>query len=217
MKIYTKTGDGGNTGLLGGVSVGKDHPIIDTVGAIDELNCVLGVALNALDLARATLLDVAPPVPKDATRSAQSTDPRNVSGEIRSVLVQIQNDLFDLGSRVAAALSAGSRVSDFGPDKSVAIEGWIDLHQEKLPPLTAFILPGGGATGSQLHLARAVCRRAERRLVSMMNQPGNREFQVEQIYLNRLGDLLFVLARAVNLADGVAETRWEATRSPSSP
>jgi len=192
MKIYTKTGDGGNTGLLGGIKVSKSHLAVETCGTIDELNSVIGVVGSHLE--------------------KNETDDNNPQSELINQLRQIQNDLFDLGSRVAACLSNTSRVADFGPGKPVELESLIDRYDATLPALTAFILPSGSAAGCQLHLARSVCRRAERRLVELLQSGVERDFPTEQIYLNRLSDLLFVLSRVVNRDAGVAETQWQVTR-----
>ena len=196
MKIYTKTGDDGNTGLLGGVKVSKSHLAIETCGTIDELNSIIGVVGSHLE--------------------TSATDDSNAQNELLKQLRQIQNDLFDLGSRVAACLtkvSDTSRSADFGPDKPVELESLIDRYDATLPALTAFILPSGSVAGCQLHLARSVCRRAERRLVELSLSVVERDFPTEQIYLNRLSDLLFVLSRVVNRDAGVAETQWQVTRA----
>jgi cob(I)alamin adenosyltransferase len=198
MKIYTKTGDGGNTGLLGGVKVSKSHLAVETCGTIDELNSIIGVVGSFLQTAAGT----------------DGVDSLKDDSQIALVkqLQQIQNDLFDLGSRVAACLSDGSRVADFGQDKPAELESLIDHYDATLPALTAFILPSGSIAGCQLHLARSVCRRAERRLVELSLSGVERDFPTEQIYLNRLSDLLFVLSRIVNRDAGVSETQWQVTR-----
>ena len=188
MKIYTKTGDKGNTGLIGGVNVPKNHPAIEACGSIDELNCSIGIVGSSLD--RSVALQQMP-----------------------EQLRQIQNDLFDLGSRVAACLSDARSVVAFDASKYERLESWIDQYDATLPPLTAFILPSGTLAGSQLHLARSVCRRAERRLVELSKGDLEREYSTELIYLNRLSDLLFVLSRAVNQEAGVAETQWQANKA----
>ena len=193
MKIYTKTGDDGNTGLLGGIKVSKSHLAVETCGTIDELNSVIGVVGSHLE--------------------KNGTGDNNPQSELLNQLRQIQNDLFDLGSRVAACLSDASRVADFGPNKPVELESLIDQYDATLPELTAFILPSGSVAGCQLHLARSVCRRAERRLVELSLSVVERDFPTEQIYLNRLSDLLFVLSRVVNRDAGVAETQWQVTRA----
>ena len=193
MKIYTKTGDGGNTGLLGGVNVSKSHLAVETCGTIDELNSVIGVVGSHL--------------------KKNETDHNNPQSQLLNQLRQIQNDLFDLGSRVAACLSDADRAANFSPDKPSELESLIDQYDATLPALTAFILPSGSVAGCQLHLARSVCRRAERRLVELSRSDVERDFPTERIYLNRLSDLLFVLSRVVNRDAGVAETQWQVTRA----
>jgi cob(I)alamin adenosyltransferase len=167
MKIYTRTGDSGETGLFGGRRVAKDEPRIEVCGTIDELNCVLGLV-----------------------RAEQPAEP------IDALLERIQHELFEIGAEVAGAESA----ADTGHVKT--LEDAIDRFDAPLEPLEGFILPGGGRTAAGLHLARAVCRRAERRLVTLIRQceqdhdPNRKISPVATAYLNRLGDLLFVLARA---------------------
>ena len=182
MKIYTKTGDQGETGLLGGIRVNKSHLAIEVCGSLDEANSLIGVGVSF-----------------------------GLPEVIALQLTQIQNDLFDLGSRVAACLSDASRPAQFPVANIEKLESWIDQAQSSVPPLTAFILPGGSPGGAHLHLARSVCRRAERRLVSLVEAGVKQELSVELIYLNRLGDLLFVLARSANQLAGVTETKWSAS------
>ncbi len=189
MKIYTKTGDQGETGLLGGIRVPKSHLAIEVCGCLDETNSLIGLVQCHLG-------------------SAENENCRIVSG----ALSQIQNDLFDLGSRVAACAGESSRPADFPTTRIEQLEQWIDQYQEQLPPLTQFILPGGGLAGSTLHFARSVCRETERRLVSLIESGVQRDLKDEMIYLNRLGDLLFVMARLVNLQEGSTETNWSVTR-----
>lgn len=186
MKIYTKTGDEGQTGLLGGLKVSKTHPAIEAVGTVDELNSILGFVATY-----------------------------RIGEALTTELAGIQNDLFDLGSRLAACLSDTNRVADLPESKIAALEQTIDRHDSTLPPLEAFILPSGCPASCQLHLARAVCRRAERRLVELLeSQDGlKRAFKTELIYLNRLSDLLFVLSRAVNQAQGITEQKWQVSKS----
>ncbi|HEX2878395.1 MAG TPA: cob(I)yrinic acid a,c-diamide adenosyltransferase [Polyangiaceae bacterium] len=186
MKIYTKTGDDGTTGLYGGERVAKDHPRITTCGALDELNAVLGGALCL------------PLEPDTAT-----------------TLAKVQNDLFTLGAELATpgdhtrkltARSAGVSAADIAE-----LEHVIDQKEAVLPALKQFILPGGSEAAARLHLARAVCRRAERALITL-----HREYPVRQevlIYVNRLSDLLFVLARFANHHQGVADVPWQAHSS----
>ena len=179
MKIYPRTGDGGETALFDGTRVSKADPRVDAYGAVDELNAVLGLA------------------------AAHGTD-EQVSG----FLTAIQRDLHAVGSRLAdPAHRIAPRVDKVTVDaRAVArLEGVIDLLEGELPPLTRFILSGGCAAGAALHLARTVCRRAERQVVSL--GPDAVEPEVLE-YLNRLSDLLFVMARAVNRRAGVPETPW---------
>lgn len=184
MKIYTKTGDDGETGLLGGIRVSKSHPGVEVVGCLDETNSLIGIVMS-----------------------------ETMPAEVRQMLTQIQNDLFDLGSRVAACATDTSRVAEFPPARSEQLESWIDQAQNDLPELKEFILPSGGSAGATLHLARSVCRRTERRLVDLMDSKVARGFSDELIYLNRLSDLLFVLARLVNQSCGQPETTWTVTRA----
>ena len=187
MKIYTKTGDQGETGLLGGVRVSKSHSAIKVCGSIDEVNSFIGLSRV-----------------------------ENQSASLNALLTQIQHDLFDLGSRVAACLSSSDRIPDFPPERVAELEKAIDQYDEELAPLKAFILPGGGRTGGTLHLARSVCRRAERQLVELINSETKTDLSLELIYLNRLGDLLFVLARYTNQLDRCPETEWNIGRQDKS-
>ena len=186
MKIYTKDGDAGETGLYGGSRVPKDAVRIQALGAVDELNAALGVALTLL------------------------TD-----AEIQSVVTRIQGELFELGADLATPLEQGNTVPRMQPSETARLEAEIDRFEAELAPLRHFILPGGSPGGAALHLARAVCRRAERPLVTLafsesLNPEAGR-------YLNRLSDHLFVLARLVNQRAGVPETIWERPPKPTSP
>lgn len=183
MKIYTKTGDTGDTSLFGGERVRKDHARIAAYGTLDEMNAVLGMA--RAELAR---VDSAPYEGLDA------------------LLRDVQNHLFDLGAELAASDSAKAG-SPLLTDEHVAeLEGAIDQNEAKLPPLREFILPGGSPVAATLHLARCVCRRSERALVTLAENAPVRELPLR--YVNRLSDLLFVLARVANQAAGTADTPW---------
>jgi cob(I)alamin adenosyltransferase len=179
MKIYTKTGDTGQTGLFGGPRVAKDDLRIEAYGSVDELNAVIG-------LARCEKL------PKD----------------IDSQLAQIQNELFDLGAELATPNPAAHHMTGLGSKQIEAIEQAIDRHEAALPQLREFILPGGCRAAAALHLARTVCRRAERRLVTLVRSSSAPVSPELTIYLNRLSDLLFVLARAANAAAGTPDVPW---------
>lgn len=186
MKIYTKTGDQGSTSLFGGERVEKDHQRLQTVGEVDELNAELGAARSALDAA------------------AESTD------EIDRLLAQIQNQLFDLGAELATPQPADQGTQLLGEAEVAALEAAIDRWDALLPPLKQFVLPGGTVAAARLHVARCVCRRAERSLVTLgRNEAVRPEITV---YLNRLGDLLFVLARTANHLAGRGDVPWQKTR-----
>ena len=183
MKIYTKTGDKGETGLLGGVRVSKSHLAIEACGSLDELNSLLGLAASYLNGA-----------------DAGNSDANGVLAEIKSAITQFQRDLFDIGSCVAACLSDTNRTSKLDSARSSELEKLIDRFEEKLPEMTAFILPDGSTAGCQMHHARSVCRRTERRLVELIElagQESNPSFQLdlsqELVYLNRMGDLLSLI------------------------
>jgi cob(I)alamin adenosyltransferase len=186
VKIYTKTGDSGETGLYGGVRVSKADARVATYGDVDELNAALG-------LARATL--------------HQSRDNDDLAG----MLEQIQRDLFALGARLAdPAHRIAGRVTKavVGADDITRLEGWIDTLDAVLPPLRRFILAGGAPAGAALHLARTICRRAERAMVALLAADAG-AFEPELlVYVNRLSDLLFVMARAANLRAGTPEIEW---------
>jgi len=179
MKIYTKTGDGGETSLFGGGRVPKDDARVEAYGAVDELNAALGM-VRALA-----------PVP-----------------EIDAELARIQAELFAVGAELATPVDARARGTLPGVrgEWAEALERQMDRWDAELPPLTAFILPGGSPVAASLHVARSTCRRAERRAVSLAHLASIDPAVV--IYLNRLSDFLFEAARAENMRAGVAETLW---------
>lgn len=179
MKIYTKTGDAGETSLFDSTRVSKADARVDAYGEVDELNACLGVARAA-----------------------------GVDADVAAIIEQLQKDLFALGARLAdpSARIAARVVKAAVTDADVQrLEQTIDRLESELSPLRRFILPGGSPAGAALHFARTVCRRAERRVVGLGTD------QVEPIivtYVNRLSDLLFVMARAVNQRAGAPETEW---------
>jgi cob(I)alamin adenosyltransferase len=179
-KIYTRTGDDGTTALGFGTRIAKDALRVDCYGTVDELNAALGVA-------------AAIPAPE----------------ELRADLARIQNDLFHLGSDlcVTEAEKASRPLPRIEQRHVQFLEERIDHWNELLPPLANFILPGGSAAAAALHVARTVCRRAERLLVALARQESVGEWTVP--YLNRLSDALFVLARAANRLAGVDEPLWD--------
>jgi len=177
MKIYTKRGDQGTTSLFGGTSIEKSHTRLHAYGTVDELNSVIGMALT-----------------------------NRLSGRGSEILIEIQKQLFVVGADLATLPSKKTKIERVGQAEIEQIESWIDELEEQLPQLTSFILPGGSAAGASLHLARTVCRRAERYAVQLMREEGISEDSL--IYLNRLSDFLFVLARFENLQSGSAEIKW---------
>jgi cob(I)alamin adenosyltransferase len=185
LKIYTKTGDAGETGLFGGVRVSKSDPRVAAYGDVDELNACLGMARAAL--------------------AAGGDD------ELVTMLEEIQRDLFALGSRLAdPARKIAERVTKAAvtPEDIARLEGWIDSLESVLPPLRRFILAGGSQGGAALHLARTVCRRAERAMVSLRHEDDDAFEGDLLVYANRLSDLLFVMARRANLRAGTPEIEW---------
>jgi cob(I)alamin adenosyltransferase len=181
-KIYTRSGDGGETSLWGGVRIRKNELRMETIGAVDEVNAALGVARVEL-----TRSGPAPP-------------------GIDEVLAQAQHRLFDLGAGLAAPTASDERFCAIHDSHVAELESQIDRYDAELEPLRNFILPGGAAAAAQIHVARCACRRAERRLVELAAADGMRGELIR--YINRLGDLLFVLARAVNKANQVDDVVW---------
>lgn len=181
LKIYTKTGDTGQTALFGGGRVEKDHPRVEAYGDVDELNACLGMARSVEMMPR-----------------------------IDEVLVPIQRDLFSIGALLATPdrdkMREQLQKARIDEARIGELERAIDDCERELDPLKSFILPGGTPKSSALHVARTVCRRAERRVVAL-----NREVQLPElvvIYLNRLSDLLFMLARVANRRAGAGEVTW---------
>lgn len=168
MTIVTKTGDNGDTGLVGGVRVSKADARIHAYGTVDELNAVLGVVL------------------------ADGSLPTSVA----EGLGRIQHQLFTLGADLATPLDSAIVTKRITAAHVDALEKWIENFEQALPALQKFILPSGTKSGAHLHLARTVCRRAERWMVSLQQHDGVNAQAL--VYMNRLGDLLFLLARAVN-------------------
>jgi cob(I)alamin adenosyltransferase len=179
VKIYTKTGDAGETSLFDGTRVSKTDPRVVAYGEVDELQASIGLAAAA-----------------------------GLDAELREIALALQRDLFALGARLAdPAHRIAPRVSKVvvNDDSIARLEHWIDDLERELPPLRHFVLAGGALPGASLHLARTVCRRAERAVLLL---GADTIESVVRIYLNRLSDLLFVMARAANHRAGVAETEW---------
>jgi len=196
LKLYTRKGDGGWTSLFDGTSVRKDHARLEACGSLDELSAAIGLVI------------------------AGGTD-----AVLLERLREIQSDLFVVGADLAVPPGSPARgkVPCIGADRVAQLEAWIDEACASLPPLNAFIHPGGTETAARLHLARAICRRAERAVVSALHETleekrghGSAEGSAEEppgagsevAYLNRLGDLLFAWARLANWRRGLADAAW---------
>lgn len=186
-RVYTRTGDGGETALVGGRRVPKDAPRIEAYGTIDELNAIIGLARVF-----------------NAERLKKGKDYRWLDEVFRS----IQNELFDLGSELATPDdSAYEGMHRVGEAQVTALEQLMDRCQKDLKPLKSFVLPGGGRVGGFLHQARTVCRRAERRVLALARVETISPWPLK--YVNRLSDLLFVLSRWVGHRLGETEYLWE--------
>lgn len=180
-RVYTRTGDDGSTGLADGSRVPKDSSRVEAYGEIDELNTIIGWARTIAD------------------------ESKNLS-ELSKQLASISNDLFDLGAELATPNMNTGVSTSITQSRITELESWMDKMNEDLPELRSFILPGGTQLNSVLHLARAVCRRAERSIVSLNR---NETIRPEVIgYVNRLSDLLFVMSRASLKAAGKEEFLW---------
>lgn len=177
VKIYTKTGDAGETGLIGGIRVRKNDIRIEAYGTVDELNACLGVART-----------------------------NSLSPSVGQILNQVQDDLFYAGAALATPNSGGRHSAGIEPEHVARLEAEIDEHDAQLEPLQHFILPGGTTAAAQLHLARTVCRRAERSVLSLSETQAVPPQII--VYLNRLSDLLFVLARYENKQTNTPDVRW---------
>ncbi|MFZ4575261.1 MAG: cob(I)yrinic acid a,c-diamide adenosyltransferase [Phycisphaerales bacterium] len=188
-KIYTKTGDDGTTGLVGGIRVSKDDPRVEAYGAIDESNAAVGLAVVQCD-----------------THAEAPT-----GAAIRGHLQLIQHDLFDLGADLATPVTPDEKPGSalrIIASQTDRLEATIDEFNEKLAPLTSFVLPGGTPLAAALHLARTIVRRAERHIVTLQRiEPANVSEESVK-YVNRLSDLLFVFCRAANF-NGTRDVLWK--------
>lgn len=181
MKIYTKTGDTGDTSLLGGKRVKKNCIEMHAIGEVDELNASIGVLISLLE--------------------------GDEFDDVQSRLVHVQHRLFTIGANLAAVQTDLVNVPQLKEDDIVELEQWIDAMDAELSELTQFILPGGDKVAAQSFCARAICRRAERAVVELSETHSLN--QLLQKYLNRLSDALFVLGRWINVKQGVGEEKWE--------
>ncbi|MBS1725871.1 MAG: cob(I)yrinic acid a,c-diamide adenosyltransferase [Armatimonadetes bacterium] len=177
MKIYTKTGDEGQTGLLGGDRISKDSARMDAIGTIDELNALFGISVGLVE-----------------------------DEALRSRLVRVQNQLFDLGSELACPTGGKFDLRSVDEGDIALLESEIDAMEGELPPLKSFILPGGTPAASHMHFVRTVCRRAERVLLAHHRvNPVRKEIIM---YMNRLSDWIFSFSRLLNHRSGVEEQKW---------
>ncbi len=183
MKIYTKTGDKGTTGLFGGQRVSKSAVRLHAYGTLDELNAILGSVIS------------------DTTLPAS----------VKTQLLWLQSLLFQIGADLATPLESSANILRMDTSHATTLEQWIDEMEAELSPLTSFIVPGGSVAGSKLHEARTVCRRAERWIVELMNSEPVTEAVI--VIVNRLSDYLFVAARFTNKALGDAEKAVEIPRA----
>ncbi len=183
IRIYTRTGDTGETGLFGGQRVRKDDLRVESYGAVDELNALLGISRSMI-----------------------------ADADLEDLLTTVQKTLFDIGADLATPDSVGNTLGKvviprLKPDAVSLLEIHLDQIECELPPLRRVILPGGNALAANLHFARSICRRAERRCVTLA---AAEQVNPEIIrYLNRLSDLLFVMARVANARAGIADIMWE--------
>ncbi len=182
-KVYTKAGDRGRTQLIGGDKVKKSHARIDCYGTIDELNATIGMCLAALE--------------QSSAKAALS-----------SKLIRIQNELFNVGTQLATPdAERRAELPNIRPELVELLETEMDELNDDLPALTSFVLPGGSECSARFHIARTVCRRAERMVVELAET--NTVDDVHISYLNRLSDTLFVFGRYSLVADGLPEQLWE--------
>ena len=182
MKLYTRSGDDGTTGLFSGARVSKDHPRIEAYGTVDEFNACLGLAMSALVIKEHDFM--------------------------RRMLSSIQSRLFEIGADLATPHGSAheSKIVRINEDQVAHVEAWIDEIDAKNEPLRCFIMPGGCELASRLHLARTICRRAERLMVALSHTEPVGEAMMR--YMNRVSDLLFAMARLANKMANVPEEPW---------
>lgn len=192
MKIYTKTGDNGTTGLFAGPRVPKDHPRIQSYGTVDELNATIGVVVATFRDEKEAML------PADTTQLC-----------LEEMMKTIQSDLFSIGAQLATPDPQAHDMCILSEARVEELEQCIDQLEAELVPLSNFIIPGGSKTSAMLHLSRTICRRAERDIVSLAHEADDRHCELLIVYLNRLSDLLFQLARVANARAGIEDPAWE--------
>jgi cob(I)alamin adenosyltransferase len=197
MKLYTRSGDDGSTGLFGGQRVLKNHPRVEAYGTVDELNAALGLA--AAEITR--LLG-------GSEKPWMDSKPSGFLQRASAIIAQLQSRLFDIGADLATPEESKheSKVKRISDEQIAESERWIDEIDAGNQPMNSFVMPGGTDLAARLHLARTICRRAERAIVSLQRDetitPG------VLIYINRVSDLLFAMARRANVESGVADVPW---------
>ncbi|MSR34681.1 MAG: cob(I)yrinic acid a,c-diamide adenosyltransferase [Phycisphaerales bacterium] len=189
MKLYTKSGDDGTTGLFSGARVSKDHPRIESYGTIDEFNATLGMCSAVCDVGNA------------------------LHQRLLEIFARLQIRMFDIGADLATPEGANneSKIQRIGQEHVQEVENWIDEIDGANAPLTAFVMPGGTELASRLHLARTICRRAERQMIHLSHSEPVGAALI--MYVNRVSDFLFAAARLVNKDSGVKDVVWIAAVS----
>ena len=184
MKLYTRSGDDGTTGLFGGGRVRKDASRVEAYGTVDELNAAVGFVAAGCD------------------------DARSLHQRLLEVFADLQSRLFDVGADLATPLDSrhADKIVRIGDEEVAKAEAWIDEFDAANDAMTTFVLPGGSELAGRLHVARTVCRRAERRVIALASAEEVNEAVIR--YLNRLSDLLFAMARRVNKDAGVPDVPW---------
>jgi cob(I)alamin adenosyltransferase len=195
-RIYTRTGDDGSTGLVGGDRVPKDSLRVEAYGEVDELNAALGIARTCAE---------------KALKNQQADKPCAKGAQLLEQIALLQNELFDLGAELATPPGKEwPTMVTISASQIERLEHWIDDHTKDIPELRSFVLPGGTDLNASLHLARTICRRAERRVLTLSRH--EKVSALALTYLNRLSDLLFAMARAESHRTGASEYLWEPGR-----
>lgn len=189
MKLYTRTGDDGTTGLFGGQRVAKDHPRVEAYGTVDELNAWIGFALIA------------------AQHAPGATDDPFLK-LIETIFADLQSRLFDIGADLATPEGAKheSKIVRIADEQVAEVERWIDLIEQGNTPMKSFVMPGGSELASRLHIARTVCRRAERAMIALSHSEPVTPSAI--VYVNRVSDMLFAMARRANRTANVQDIPW---------
>lgn len=219
MKLYTRSGDDGTTGLFGGQRVPKDHPRVEAYGTVDELNAALGLCASHIT----QLLNETDGKPRLTSRESDRSSEESTSARktrvaprtddsflrtVAAILAQLQSRLFDIGADLATPAESKheAKVMRMSDEQIAESERWIDEIDAGNQPMKTFVMPGGTELAARLHLARTICRRAERAIVSLQRNeaitPG------VLIYVNRVSDLLFAMARRANVEAGVVDVPW---------